>query len=122
MHLASVQLANLDAMLAALRVEILHAGYAVLRAIVVHAMNERLADYARTKLLGFRQIRIGGGRLRFGRATRPAPAAGDASGAAVPLHRVDGDGRREWMSTELQRATRQHLGMPVHAMWRHWQR
>ena len=109
-------------MLAALRVEILHARDAVLRAIVVHAMNERLADYARTKLLGFRQIRVGGGRLRFGRATRPAPAAGDARGAAVPLHRVDGDGRREWMRTELQRSTRQHLGMPVHAMRRHWQR
>ena len=111
----------LDAMLAALRVEILHARDAVLRAIVVHAMNERLADDARTQPLGFRQIRVGGGRLRFGGATRPAPAAGDARGAAVALHRVDGDGRREWMRTELQRSTRQHLGMPVHAMRRHRQ-
>ena len=91
-------------------------------AIVVHAMNERLADDARTELLGFRQIGVGGGRLRFGRATRPAPAAGDARGPAVPLHRVDGDGRREWMRTELRRSTRQHLRMPVHAVRRHRQR
>ena len=90
--------------------------------IVVHAMHERLADDARTELLGFREVRIGGGRLRFRRATRTAPAAVDARGATVTLHRVDRDGRRERMRTELACAAREHLRMPVHAMRRHGQR
>ena len=60
---------RVNSMFAALGVEILYARDAALGVIVVHAMNERLADDACPEPLGLREIGVGGGRLRSGWAT-----------------------------------------------------
>src|SRR5215212_6172937 len=101
-------------MLPSLRVQVSYAGHPTFGGVVVYPVHEGFADNPGAPFLCFGQIRLRGGRLRAGGASRATPATIHTSGPTVVVSGVDRRRWRERPGAELAGAAGEHLGVPAH--------